>query len=131
MAAHIDDRVDAGDPVFVVHRDQDHAAGYRRAVAYIRANRDRLLGVPDRPGRREKVSPVPPCTPNSPNTSATASSGTTTLPKPSPPPGPALTPRPRKRRSPSTARPTLTYTTRSSGMPVATGPGTLTLRFYC
>ncbi|BCY11038.1 phosphotransferase [Actinoplanes sp. L3-i22] len=45
MAAHIDDRVHAGDPAFAVHRDEDHAAGYRRAADYVLADRDRLLGA--------------------------------------------------------------------------------------
>jgi hypothetical protein len=52
MAAHIDDRVHAGDPAFVVHRDENHAAGYRQAAGHILADRDHLLGAADRAGRR-------------------------------------------------------------------------------
>ncbi|WP_328998869.1 phosphotransferase [Kribbella sp. NBC_00709] len=44
FAAHIEQQVRAGDPAFDVHRDEDHAAGYRAAAAYVLANRAVLLG---------------------------------------------------------------------------------------
>ncbi|MET7277587.1 aminoglycoside phosphotransferase family protein [Kribbella sp. NPDC005582] len=42
-AANIEQQVKAGNPAFDVHRDEDHAGGYRAAVAYIVANRAALL----------------------------------------------------------------------------------------
>jgi hypothetical protein len=47
MAAHLDDRVHAADPAYTVHRDEDHAAGYRRAAAYILSHRAELLDYAD------------------------------------------------------------------------------------
>jgi Ser/Thr protein kinase RdoA (MazF antagonist) len=44
IAAHIEDRIRAGDPAFAVHRDEGHADGYRAAASYILTNRARLLG---------------------------------------------------------------------------------------
>jgi Ser/Thr protein kinase RdoA (MazF antagonist) len=44
FAAHIEQQVRAGDPAFDVHRDEDHADGYRAAVSYILENRAVLLG---------------------------------------------------------------------------------------
>jgi Ser/Thr protein kinase RdoA (MazF antagonist) len=43
IAAHIDDRVRAGDPAYTVHGEQGFAAGYRRASAYILGHREQLL----------------------------------------------------------------------------------------
>ncbi|GAA1666014.1 hypothetical protein GCM10009745_05050 [Kribbella yunnanensis] len=43
-AANIEQQVKAGNPAYDVHRDEDHAGGYRAAVAYILANRALLLG---------------------------------------------------------------------------------------
>jgi hypothetical protein len=43
-AANIEQRVREGDPAFDVHRDEDHAGGYRAAVSYILTNRAALLG---------------------------------------------------------------------------------------
>ena len=44
MAAYIDQQVHVGDPAFTVHRDEQHADGYRRAAAYILTHRSDLLG---------------------------------------------------------------------------------------
>lgn len=43
FAAYIEQQVRAGDPDFDVHRDEDHAGGYRAAAAYLLANRAGLL----------------------------------------------------------------------------------------
>ncbi|TDX02626.1 aminoglycoside phosphotransferase family protein [Kribbella sp. VKM Ac-2566] len=43
FAAYIEQQVRAGDPAFDVHRDEDHAGGYRAAAAYVLANRTTLL----------------------------------------------------------------------------------------
>ncbi|RZT26614.1 phosphotransferase family enzyme [Kribbella sp. VKM Ac-2569] len=43
FAAYIDQQVRAGDPAFDVHREEDHAGGYRAAAAYVLANRAALL----------------------------------------------------------------------------------------
>ncbi|TCC33335.1 aminoglycoside phosphotransferase family protein [Kribbella sindirgiensis] len=45
FGAHIEERVRAGDPVFAVHADEDHAGGYRAAAAYLLAHRAELLQV--------------------------------------------------------------------------------------
>ncbi len=42
-AANIEHQVKAGNPAFDVHRNEDHAGGYRAAVTYILANRATLL----------------------------------------------------------------------------------------
>ncbi|GAA1581196.1 hypothetical protein [Actinoplanes couchii] len=44
MAAYIEQQVHAGDPAFAVHRDEQHADGYRHAAAYVLAHRAQLLG---------------------------------------------------------------------------------------
>nr|WP_275402468.1 phosphotransferase [Streptomyces sp. SID13031] len=49
-AANIEQQVRAGNPAFGVHRDEDHAGGYRAAVSYILASRAVLLGVTTQPG---------------------------------------------------------------------------------
>jgi hypothetical protein len=43
IAAHIEDRIRAGDPAFAVHRDEGHADGYRGAAQYIVTHRAELL----------------------------------------------------------------------------------------
>lgn len=43
MGAYIEQQVRAGNPDFAVHRDEDHGAGYRRAVRYLLDNREALL----------------------------------------------------------------------------------------
>ena len=49
-AANIGQQVRAGNPAFDVHRDEDHAGGYRAAASYILENRPRLLATPPEPG---------------------------------------------------------------------------------
>lgn len=44
IGAHIEARVRAGDPAFAVHRDEDHASGYRAAACWILTHRAHLLG---------------------------------------------------------------------------------------
>ena len=44
IGAHIEDRIRAGDPAFAVHREEDHASGYRAAAGFILAHRADLLG---------------------------------------------------------------------------------------
>ena len=43
VAAHIEARIRCGDPAFEPHRVDDHAAGYRKAAAYIIGARNLLL----------------------------------------------------------------------------------------
>ena len=50
-AANIEQQVRAGNPAFDVHRDEDHAGGYRAAVSYILENRRRLTTTPREPAR--------------------------------------------------------------------------------
>ncbi|MGW0230698.1 hypothetical protein ACWDWO_20485 [Actinopolymorpha singaporensis] len=42
--AYIEHQVRAGDPSFEVHREEDHARGYRIAAEFVLANRQALLG---------------------------------------------------------------------------------------
>jgi hypothetical protein len=51
-AANIEQQVRAGNPDFDVHRDEDHAGGYRTAAAYIIENRSALLEDLGGSGRR-------------------------------------------------------------------------------
>ncbi|NYH88612.1 phosphotransferase [Actinopolymorpha rutila] len=44
IGAYIEGRVRAGDSSFEVHREEDHARGYRIAAEYVLANRAALLG---------------------------------------------------------------------------------------
>jgi Phosphotransferase enzyme family len=56
MAAHIDQRVRAGDPAYAEHGDQNFAAGYRRAAAFIFDQRASLLTPARRHGAGQSES---------------------------------------------------------------------------
>ena len=44
IGAHIEERIRADDPAFAIHRDEDHASGYRAAAGWILTHRAELLG---------------------------------------------------------------------------------------
>jgi hypothetical protein len=57
MASHIEQHVYDRDPAYQAHGEQQHAAGYRRAAAFLLTNRDRLLAPPrPSPGSVEATS---------------------------------------------------------------------------